>query len=131
MAAAGVRLKIEIHDFICLAQRCYQRLIFSQFQRCVLAVSPARVSNTASAPTMAPKGTIKKWIQQLEKELGYPLFERTNRSVALTAFGEAYLPLARKMYQTTQEMYSLNTEAKEMTGALRVGIVESLFFLIF
>jgi len=93
-----------------------------------LRVAELRSFTKAAEEMNYVQSTVTTQIQQLEKELGYPLFERTNRSVALTTFGEAYLPLARKMYQTTQEMYSLNTEAKEMTGTLRVGIVESLFF---
>ena len=74
------------------------------------------------------QSTVTTQIQQLEKELGSPLFDRTNRSVSLTSFGEAYLPLAQKMYQTAQEMYSLNVDARELTGTLRIGIVESLFY---
>ena len=74
------------------------------------------------------QSTVTMQIQQLESELGSPLFERSNRSIALTSFGEAYLPLARKMYQTAQEMQMLRLDPKDVTGTLRIGMVESLFF---
>ncbi|WP_373461887.1 LysR family transcriptional regulator [Arthrobacter sp. V4I6] len=35
---------------------------------------------------------VSQQIRQLEREVGVPLFERTSRSVRLTAAGEAFLP---------------------------------------
>ena len=36
------------------------------------------------------QSTVTMQIQQLEEELGKPLFDRFNRSIALTAFGEPF-----------------------------------------
>lgn len=74
------------------------------------------------------QSTVTMQIQQLEEELGKPLFDRFNRSIALTAFGESFLPLARRMYSTAQEMHALSVDPAELTGTLRIGLVESLFF---
>ena len=73
------------------------------------------------------QSTVTMQIHQLEEELGKPLFDRLGRTVSLTTFGEACLPLARKLYATAQEMQSLNLEPAELTGTLRIGVVESLF----
>ena len=67
-------------------------------------------------------------IQQLEEELGKPLFDRFGRTVTLTDFGTRYLPLARQMYQTSQEMLNLSIEPEKLTGTIKIGIIESLFF---
>lgn len=53
------------------------------------------------------QSTVTMQIHQLEEELGKPLFDRLGRTVSLTTFGEACLPLARKLYATAQEMQSL------------------------
>ena len=74
------------------------------------------------------QSTVTMQIQQLEEELGKPLFDRFNRSIALTAFGESFLPLARRMYSTAQEMHALSVDPAELTGTLRIGLVESLLF---
>ena len=90
----------------------------------------AELGNFSKAADMLgyAQSTVTMQIQQLEAELGSPLFERSNRAISLTSFGEALLPLARKMYQTAQEMQLLYLDPKEVTGTLRIGIVESLFF---
>lgn len=43
-------------------------------------------------------------IQALERELGAPLFERTRRSVALTAFGVEWLPKVRVVLQGVDDL---------------------------
>lgn len=43
-------------------------------------------------------------IQALERELGAPLFERTRRSVALTAFGAEWLPKVRAVLQGVDDL---------------------------
>ena len=63
------------------------------------------------------QSTVTMQIHQLEEELGKPLFDRLGRTVSLTTFGEACLPLARKLYATAQEMQSLNLEPAELTGS--------------
>lgn len=91
------------------------------------AVELGSFTKTADALGYA-QSTVTMQIQQLEEELGKPLFDRFNRSISLTAFGESFLPLAQRMYNTAQEMNCLATDSRELGGTLRIGIVESLFF---
>ena len=77
------------------------------------------------------QSTVTMQIKQLEEELGQLLFERSNRTVSLTSFGEAYLPLARRMMNTAQEMQNLNTDPAQLSGTLHIGVIESLFFTDF
>lgn len=72
------------------------------------------------------QSTVTMQIHQLEEELGKPLFDRLGRTVTLTTFGEACLPLARRLYATAQEMQSMTLKPAELTGTLRIGLVESL-----
>ncbi len=74
------------------------------------------------------QSTVSMQIQQLERELGYPLFDRIGKRVSLTALGAEFLSYAYKITQAMQEASSLNKNAEDMCGTLRVGILESLLF---
>ena len=74
------------------------------------------------------QSTVTSQIHQLEEELGSPLFDRLNNTVALTEFGRAFLPLAQKMYNTEKEMQALSQNDGEVRGTIRIGIVESIFY---
>lgn len=74
------------------------------------------------------QSTITTQIHQLEKDLGSPLFTRNNSAVILTEFGREYLPLAESMISIMEEMETLKGDPTLLTGTLRVGIVESLFY---
>ncbi|MGN0241357.1 MAG: LysR family transcriptional regulator [Candidatus Weimeria sp.] len=74
------------------------------------------------------QSTVTAQIHQLENELGHPLFDRMNNQIALTEFGNSFLPLARKMYNTSLEMKALGSSPSEIVGKIRIGIVESVFY---
>jgi len=74
------------------------------------------------------QSTVTAQIQQLERELGFPLFDRVGRKVALTSLGREFLPLAENMVNIQQQAYALNSSSLEMRGTLRVGVLESLLF---
>lgn len=65
-------------------------------------------------------------IRQFEAELGTPLFERTSRSVRLSAAGENLLPLARNILTGAERM---KTEARRAAageiGTLAIGYLPS------
>ncbi len=67
-------------------------------------------------------------IQQLEKELGYPLFDRIGKRISLTAMGEKFLDYAYEITRNMREAANLGKDLTEMSGTLRVGILESLLF---
>lgn len=73
------------------------------------------------------QANISAQIKQLETEVGVPLFNRIGRGVTLTQFGETLLPYANRIVSTAQEMQTLLRPDAELSGTLRVGMVESLF----
>ncbi len=76
--------------------------------------------------------TLSRNIKQLEEDLGVSLFERDNRSVALTQDGQSYLRFAREVLQqweTYQE--SLLAQADQLRGQLSIycSVTASYSFL--
>jgi Transcriptional regulator len=62
-------------------------------------------------------------IRNLEEELGTALFDRTNRRVALTPAGRAFLPQARRILETAdQAVRDLQDETAGRAGTLRLTV---------
>lgn len=85
----------------------------------------------ATASHVSPS-TLSRNIKQLEDDLGITLFERDNRSVALTHEGESFLVFAREVLQqweTYQE--SLVAQADQLRGQLSIycSVTASYSFL--
>lgn len=76
------------------------------------------------------QSNVSTQIQQLEKEVGAPLFNRMGRGVTLTQYGEELLPFARKIVSTSLQMENFLKSEDAMGGVVKVGIVESLFALL-
>ncbi|MGI6033832.1 MAG: LysR family transcriptional regulator [Coriobacteriales bacterium] len=74
------------------------------------------------------QSTVTMQLQQLEKELGFSLFVRGRGSVELTEFGRRILPLATDMHNLEMEMGTIGRADEELSGRLRVGVIESLFY---
>ena len=74
------------------------------------------------------QSAITMQVKQLEKELGYPLFDRIGKRVSLTALGEQFLTYAYDIVRVMHEATHPDKSAKEMHGTLRVGVLESLLF---
>src|SRR6266481_2204824 len=70
---------------------------------------------------------LSRQIQDLEKELGFPLFDRLPRGVKLSAAGKLFLSDARRILQEVQEA-TMRAErvATGQAGTLRLGFVEAL-----
>jgi len=70
---------------------------------------------------------LSRQIQDLERELGFPLFERLPRGVKLNAAGKLFLEDARRILQEV-ESAKLRAEqvAKGKGGTLRIGIATAL-----
>lgn len=65
---------------------------------------------------------LSRTIQQLERNLGYPLLVRTTRSVALTRAGESFAERARAILAECDDAVRATTEvASGIAGRLRVG----------
>lgn len=72
------------------------------------------------------QSTITIQIQQLEEELGVPLFERVGRRMVLTQVGERALTQARELLQAADRLAAVGQEGRVLTGTLRVDMVETL-----
>lgn len=72
------------------------------------------------------QSTVTMQIQQLEKELGFPLFDRIGKKISLTAYGENFYAYANNILQTMMQVNNLGKKPEEMSGSLRIGILESL-----
>ena len=82
------------------------------------------------------QSTLSKHIQNMETELGVPLFDRTTRKVALSKFGQLLLPYAKQIAEL-QDTYTailqsgLSTDQDILIGgpelaahAFRAGLVD-------
>lgn len=76
------------------------------------------------------QSNISVQIQQLEREVGAPLFNRVGRHVTLTQYGEALIPYAQQIVSAAIRMESFLKSEEALGGTLRIGMVESLFELL-
>ena len=74
------------------------------------------------------QSTITMQVQQLERELGAPLFDRIGKQVFLTELGQAFLPYANEIWKLTQQVSTLGKDPSQIKGGVRVGVLESLLF---
>ncbi len=89
-------------------------------------------SFTHAAETLGySQSNISAQIQQLEREVGAPLFDRIGRQVTLTQYGRALIPYARKIVSTALSIENFLRSEATMEGSIRVGMVESLFEMFF
>lgn len=72
------------------------------------------------------QSTITIQIQQLEEELGIPLFEKIGRKMVLTQIGEKALEQARELLMAADKLACIGEEEQVLGGSLRVDIVETL-----
>nr|WP_202422566.1 LysR family transcriptional regulator [Gordonia sp. SID5947] len=66
--------------------------------------------------------SLSQQIQQLERRVGVPLFERTSRHVALTARGAELLPLARAAVAAMDDVVGWIDNGRAPAGIFRIGI---------
>jgi len=65
-------------------------------------------------------------IQQLEKELNVPVFDRMGKSITLTESGKTLYDYARQMLTLEQQALSEIGDQSKISGELRMAIAESL-----
>ncbi|GIZ52018.1 LysR substrate-binding domain-containing protein [Noviherbaspirillum aridicola] len=94
--------------------------------RYFVAVAEENHFGRAAARLHMTQPPLSQTIQALEAELGAPLFERTRRSVALTAAGEALLPEARRILQQAAGLPDLARRAAAgESGTLTLSFVST------
>ena len=72
------------------------------------------------------QSTVTTQIQQLERELGFPLFDRVGKHVSLTQLGEKFRAHADDILHIWFQACMLGRKEEEMSGTLYVGALESL-----
>ena len=73
------------------------------------------------------QSTVTLHIQQLEDELGVPLFDRIGRKNSLTPYGTQLLDYARKILQLQEQVKFISrSDRTKIGGTLRLGMVESI-----
>lgn len=72
------------------------------------------------------QSTVTVQIQQLEEELGVPLFQRVGRRMVLTQVGKSALAQARELLLAADRLSNLGQEGRAPTGTLRVDMAETL-----
>ena len=72
------------------------------------------------------QSTVTVHIQQLEAELGVPLFQRVGRQMALTQIGERVLEQARELLLAADRLAAVGQEGNAPSGILRVDMAETL-----
>jgi len=70
---------------------------------------------------------VSQTIRALEREVGAALFERTSRSVRLTALGERFRSGAQRGYdELNRTLAEARAAARDITGELSVGYLPSI-----
>ncbi|AYG04518.1 LysR family transcriptional regulator [Gryllotalpicola protaetiae] len=94
------------------------------------AVAEESSFSRAARRLFAAQSTVSAAVRSLEQELGAKLFERSTRSVELTAFGETALSDARVALEAMERIRTLaSPETAGLRGRVRLGIFSNLEFL--
>lgn len=95
--------------------------------RYFLAVAEEAHFRRAAERLHVSQPTLSLQVQQLEKELGTPLFERMGRRVRLTQAGELYRDYARRALASLEEaQVALDELEGLLRGRLAVGVVQTV-----
>lgn len=76
------------------------------------------------------QSTVTMQIQQLENELGMPLFDRIGKTVSVTPAGEKLAEYAKTILQMTEQAKN-DMQSVQIQGVLRMGLAESLCSIFF
>lgn len=91
--------------------------------RYFLAVAETRHFTKAAQRLRVSQSTLSSQIKALERDLGTPLFDRTGRSVRLSAAGAALLdPAGRLVGEAAACRDAVNGVFAALTGRVRVGV---------
>ncbi|HZG13510.1 MAG TPA: LysR family transcriptional regulator [Candidatus Bathyarchaeia archaeon] len=72
------------------------------------------------------QATITSHIQQLEDELGAPLFDRLGKKIQLTALGQELYPHAAELLTAYSKIKHISSDDQAMKGELRIGASETM-----
>lgn len=84
----------------------------------------------AAAEMNYVQSTVTMQIQQLEKELSFPLFDRIGKNISLTMQGKEFLAYSKKIMNTVNDIHMLGKTSCDIAGTLKIGVLESLLFRV-
>lgn len=94
-------------------------------RRLVYLVSTARYGSfTAAAERVGvTQSAITKSVAELERELGYSIFNRTARGVVLTEEGRTFVERAARVLEDTEDLFrGISAGSDPYAGTLRIGV---------
>jgi LysR family hydrogen peroxide-inducible transcriptional activator len=92
-----------------------------------IAVSETMHFGKAAERCFVSQPTLSGQIKKLEEELGVSLFERTNRSVAITPVGDLVLQHAKRLLEQADAIVQLTrAHSDPLAGPLRVGAIPTI-----
>ncbi|MGW2629975.1 LysR family transcriptional regulator [Streptomyces chattanoogensis] len=98
-----------------------------QQMRYVVAVAETGGFTRAAERCHVVQSALSHQIARLEKELGARLFDRTSRSVRLTAAGEVFVPVARQALQAAERARAeVEAATGQVRGRLAVGAISTV-----
>lgn len=77
------------------------------------------------------QGAVTIQIKHLEAELGVRLFDRIGKQISLTHHGELFYQYAVNLTKDLEQIRNTLSSAKELTGTLTLGTIESLCSSVF
>ena len=98
--------------------------------RYFMAVAQRRNFTQAAKALYISQPSLSQQIQQLEREMGVLLLQRTKRSVQLTPAGEAFLLYAEQILTMTQQAHNaMQAYRQGLVGTVTLGMLTSLRIL--
>ena len=93
----------------------------------LLAVAETRHFGKAAEQCFVSQPTLSGQIKKLEEELGISLFERTNRSVEITAIGEEIIQHAHRIMEQADSIVQLaRSHSDPLAGPMRLGAIPTI-----
>lgn len=92
-----------------------------QFKYVLVLAHEGSFSKAADALNIT-QPSLSQYIKKIEKEIGQPLFDRTNEDVRITDVGRVYIEAARKILDIEHQMENSFTDLSSFkTGSLIIG----------
>lgn len=91
-------------------------------------IKVSELNNFTKAATVLgySQSAVTVQMQQLEKEIGLPLFDRIGKNIKLTQYGLNFIDYANNVIEAMDRAESFATDSKEMHGTIHFGIVDSI-----
>lgn len=94
--------------------------------RTFIKVSELNNFTKAAAALGYSQSAVTVQMQQLEKEIGLPLFDRIGKNIKLTQYGINFTDYANRVIEAMDRAENFATDSKEMHGTIHFGIVDSI-----